>query len=235
MERQTGILCSRIAKRVEKLKDLSVMCIPSYAGGNIYQVKEGSGGEQFTADIAMKACPCRKWELCGCPCIHGVAAIGLQGEKVKEFVDECYSIAAYKRVYEPIICPCNGPNNWPKTFKTPVLPPPKMKLPGCPKTKRKKEEDEGVMRTKTDGTKELSRKSCLTLKCRICGGTDHNAKTCSHKKETTKRVEQNMNKCSLCHGLGHNRRSCQSKYHQTLLIISHKRLQRHEGHKNQVL
>lgn len=141
IERQTGDICPRIAKQLEKLKDASAFCFSSYAGGRKFQVKEVEG-EQFAVDIGDRTCTCRKWDISGIPCKHGITALSLEGMKPEDYVDECYSVAAYKCAYEPIVCPCNGPNNWPKTGFPPVLPPPKLILPRRPKTKRKLEDGE---------------------------------------------------------------------------------------------
>ncbi|KAG8376915.1 hypothetical protein BUALT_Bualt09G0113800 [Buddleja alternifolia] len=59
--------------------------------------------------IAM-SCTYRKWGLSGIPCAHALSAIFDQKQDPEDYVHSYYSIATYKRVYEPAIMGINGHN-----------------------------------------------------------------------------------------------------------------------------
>lgn len=180
VKKQKGIICPRIMKKLEKLKKESAMCYPSYVGRTKFQVREALM-EQFSVDTGVRSCSCRKWDISGIPCKHGIAAIGLEGKKPEDFVDRVYSLYAYMAAYTPIIGPCNGPNNWPRSTFDPVVPPKKMKLPGRPKMKRKLEHGEKPNKHSKNGPTKLGKKGVTVMKCTKCWKGGHNARKCPQK------------------------------------------------------
>ncbi|KAG8372441.1 hypothetical protein BUALT_Bualt12G0066500 [Buddleja alternifolia] len=50
----------------------------------------------------------KKWGLSGIPCKHAISAIFDQRDVPEDYVDECYSVDTYKRVYAPGIMGING-------------------------------------------------------------------------------------------------------------------------------
>ncbi|KAI5327669.1 hypothetical protein L3X38_027065 [Prunus dulcis] len=75
--KQTQRVGPRIFQIIEKnLKD-SGSCIAQNAGGNRFQVTHILGG-QYAVDLNTHSCSCIKWDLCGIPCCHTMAAISRQ-------------------------------------------------------------------------------------------------------------------------------------------------------------
>lgn len=86
--------------------------------------------------------------------MHAISSIALSGGEVEEYVDKCYYMETYRKVYVPIIAPINGPNLWPRVDKTQPFPPKKLRLPGRSKKSSNKEPDELVTRrTRIKGQK----------------------------------------------------------------------------------
>lgn len=84
-------------------------------------------------------------------------------------MDVCYSIGAYKRAYEPIINPTNGPNNWPKSKKPELQAPTKINLPGFPKGKRRAELGEKGYIATEGGVQRINRAGLSQYKCKNYG------------------------------------------------------------------
>ncbi|KAL4371748.1 hypothetical protein AHAS_Ahas06G0196800 [Arachis hypogaea] len=47
-----------------------------------------------------RKCSCRKWQLTGLPCCHGIAAIQRKNEKSEDYVHHKLTIEAYNRTYQ---------------------------------------------------------------------------------------------------------------------------------------
>ncbi|KAK4410830.1 hypothetical protein Sango_0156000 [Sesamum angolense] len=69
------------------------------------------------------SCSCRKWDLTGIPCNHAMSAICSQVLDPEDFVNPCYSVQTFKKVYRYAIMPVNGPKLWAQTGNIPPLPP----------------------------------------------------------------------------------------------------------------
>ncbi|KAL0373910.1 UNVERIFIED_CONTAM: hypothetical protein Sradi_3306700 [Sesamum radiatum] len=80
-------------------------------------------GARYTVDLIAHTCSCRKWELSGIPCKHGMSAICAQVLDPVDFVHSCYQVATYTKVYEPCMMPMDGASMWEKTCYIPPLPP----------------------------------------------------------------------------------------------------------------
>ncbi|GAA0167716.1 hypothetical protein LIER_22587 [Lithospermum erythrorhizon] len=89
-------------------------------------------------DLEKRQCSCRKWKLTDIPCKHACAVIKLNGDYVEDFVDECYIVGTYKKVYAPAIQLMAGPELWPQTGRQGPLPPPMIQ-----KKKNKNEGNQG--------------------------------------------------------------------------------------------
>jgi hypothetical protein len=95
--------------------------------------------------------------------------------------------------------PVEGKESWPVAPNPRPFPPVKRKMPGRPKTERRREEQE-----KPKGNK-LSRKGCK-IKCSMCGGDDHNKRKCKGnpdvvrehalKKKSAKRSRNQQDKAA---------------------------------------
>ncbi|KAH7859412.1 hypothetical protein Vadar_000761 [Vaccinium darrowii] len=170
-------ICPRIRSRMEKTKKLMGECEVIYSGGTIFEVITVL--RSFVVDIGERTCTCRKWDVCGIPCAHGMAAIITHKGDPQEYVDQCFHCSTFAKSYNYIIKPIPDQTMWVHTEFDPISPPPLRKKSGRPKKNRRKANDEPE-NPKRGGV----RKHYTTLKCRLCKQPGHNARTCS-KKSTT--------------------------------------------------
>ena len=130
-------------------------------------------------DIKKKTCTCREWDLTGIPCQHAICAIYASQSEPEKFVDEWYLEDRYLKAYNNMLKPMKGKYLWKETGLEPIHPPPHRKMPGRPKTARRKDPDE----SKKFG--KLSRKGRV-MTCRLCKSTRHNIRGCPVRKDKVK-------------------------------------------------
>ena len=108
-------------------------------------IAEISGnGWRHTVDLGKKECSCRRWQICGKPCTHALHFIFSKGEKVDQYVDDCFSVAKFKAAYEPILMPIRGQSQWPNAQPDFEMIAPKLsRSAGRPRTRRYKYRSEG--------------------------------------------------------------------------------------------
>jgi hypothetical protein len=152
----------------------------SWNGGDQYQVT-GPHGDQCVVDMGKRLCACRRWELTGMPCKHGVAAFwnmtinGQQVGALHTWVHPIYTMERWKEVYSYKVNPINGKAMWSKSeVPTTIVPPNHHKQVGRPKKARKRSAVE--MEDMTKGGR-LSKKN-TTVRCGKCGKQGHNSRTC---------------------------------------------------------
>nr|KYP42750.1 Sporozoite surface protein 2 [Cajanus cajan] len=168
-----GDILPKILKKIEKESNLSKWWIPSWAGEQVFEVKNVNLiGDKYTINLQVQECSCRKWMLTGLPCCHAISCMRYMNLDPKVFVPEYYKRATYEVVYQSMIYPVNGQQLWTKTWCPNVLPPPCKKMPGRPKKRRNLEPWE----LKKDDT-ELTRRGCRR-KCSRCKSFGHNKSTC---------------------------------------------------------
>lgn len=88
----------------------------------------------------------------------------MQRENAEKYIDKCYFRETYKKTYELMISPINGPNNWPSSDIFLLMPPEMIKLSGRTKEKRIMEKGEKDFKTSTNGALKLSRVGLNTNK-----------------------------------------------------------------------
>ncbi|KAI5354944.1 hypothetical protein L3X38_007839 [Prunus dulcis] len=94
---------------------------------------------EFAVDLRAKTCSCRRWDLCGIPCLHAIYAIFQRNEDIEDYVDKLYKKEAYLKTYGPIIRPVPSIDQWPMSC-LPAIKPPKLRIqPGRPRKVRTKE------------------------------------------------------------------------------------------------
>ncbi|KAL2249689.1 UNVERIFIED_CONTAM: hypothetical protein Sindi_2442600 [Sesamum indicum] len=155
-------------KHIEKVGD----CIPIKADNFHYQISCFDGG-QYAVDLSNHTCSCRKWELSGIPCKHAISAILNQKDDPEDYIDDCYSVIAYKRIYASAIMPISGENQWNETCFIPPLPPRFGRRSGRPSSARRRDADEPMPKKKKREERQQT-----TVKCSKCGQEKHNARTC---------------------------------------------------------
>ncbi|KAL0288645.1 UNVERIFIED_CONTAM: hypothetical protein Scaly_2723700 [Sesamum calycinum] len=90
-----------------------------------------------------------KWQLTGIPCAHAISGMYFMGYKPEDYVHEYYHKSNFLRVYNHLMMPLLGPEEWPHSDRPTLLPPISERMPGRPKKQdRRKTLDE--MKNKKD-------------------------------------------------------------------------------------
>ena len=95
------------------------------------------------------------------------------------YIAECYSIAAYKKIYSHVLEPLEGQSNWAVADHVRPQAPGYIKMPARPRKERKREEGEapkGIKMSKVGGQ----------ITCSSCNRTGHNMKSCTNNAAATK-------------------------------------------------
>ncbi|KAL8481504.1 hypothetical protein ACS0TY_027856 [Phlomoides rotata] len=96
-----------------------------------------------------------------------------------DFVDACYKVETYKRVYEPAILPISGQNEWAPTLFIPSMPPSFGRKIGRPSTARRIDPEEKSSKKSKKVRVVKMRRRQTSIKCRKCGINGHNARACT--------------------------------------------------------
>ncbi|XP_011069749.1 uncharacterized protein LOC105155556 [Sesamum indicum] len=180
-----GRICPKIRKILDKHIEKVGDCIPIKADNFHYQISCFDGG-QYALDLSNHTCSCRKWELSGIPCKHAISAIFNEKDDPEDYIDGCYSVIAYKRIYASAIMPMGGENQWNETCFIPPLPPKFGRRSGRPSTTRRRDPDEPMTKKKKEkrGNGMRVKRQQLTVKCSKCGQEKHNERTCPNKDQS---------------------------------------------------
>ncbi|XP_012831102.1 PREDICTED: uncharacterized protein LOC105952133 [Erythranthe guttata] len=175
MLKHVGKLGPNIFKKLEKIKEASANCFPTWSGGMLYEVEchEGPHVRQCSVNLEARSCTCRMWDVSGLPCKHAVSAIYMNKHQPEDYVHPCYTREAYLATYNFQICPVPGEHDYVMTGLPQLLPPIIKKQPGRPKKKRNKTADEQGSRNPS----KVSRKK-LAVTCAKCLQTGHNKRGC---------------------------------------------------------
>lgn len=136
-------------------------------------------GAQYAVDLAKHTCTCRRWDLTGIPCAHGVATIYRE--------DDPYKYAHWNslRAYTPYIHAMPSREFWPPTNHQPVAPPKYHKQAGRPKKVRGREQDE----PQPPSTLNKLPKCFSKVTCGMCGKKGHNRTTCGKRQRQASQVK----------------------------------------------
>ncbi|GAA0159798.1 hypothetical protein LIER_16497 [Lithospermum erythrorhizon] len=114
-EKWEGRLCPKPrAKLLKSIQDASG-CMPMKCDRIHFQVYSESTSNQCVMNLEKRQCSCRRWQLNGILCKHACASMILIGENVEEYVDDCYTIDTYKKVYIHAIKPMTEEEIWSTT------------------------------------------------------------------------------------------------------------------------
>jgi hypothetical protein len=83
VEEMGGTICKKIRKKVAKLVDLSNNYTPMPARKGVF------GAGKYEVNIEKKVCSCKKWQLTGIPCQHGIACLRHERRSPEAEVHEC--------------------------------------------------------------------------------------------------------------------------------------------------
>jgi len=132
---------------------------------------------QYTVDLGIRQCDCRRWELTGIPCSHAISCLRIERIPSECMVHECYSTATYLKAYGPKIYPCKDRSMWQKVEGPNVLPPVYEKKVGRPPKNRRKQPHEVMGKF---GPKMSKHGTVIT--CSYCGIEGHNRGGCKLRK-----------------------------------------------------
>ncbi|XP_042027181.1 uncharacterized protein LOC121774355 [Salvia splendens] len=149
-----------------------------------YQVSGPSG--QYVVNMREFTCSCRLWQLTGIPCTHVIATINKIGKDVEDYVSRYYLRSTMTLLYENVIYPINGMDNWPNTSEVgfELAPPRTKRQRGRPKKLRR---EELQVHRHANGSESLRR--TFVLRCRQCGQDGHNRRTCNNDPRVDARTE----------------------------------------------
>ena len=155
--------------------EMSGKCIVLWNGEDGFEVQERED-RKYIVNLQKRECTCRYWQLSGLPCCHAISSIYKSSEKLDDYIAPCFTKTAYMKTYAHVLQPVEGPANWPISDMPRPFPPAHVKMPGRPKTQRRREQWE-----KPKGTK-LS-KVGIKMTCRLCGNSTHNSRKCPKNPE----------------------------------------------------
>ncbi|XP_019173396.1 PREDICTED: uncharacterized protein LOC109168970 [Ipomoea nil] len=158
-----GPICPNIVKKIVVEEKFEGGYIPLQCDLNLFEVKKLHTEEQHHVDSGKKTCSCRKWNLTRIPCRHPICAIWMKRHIVLDYVDSCYTIEAYLKVYGCCIKEMVGPNEWPHTHREVPLPPEYKAKPGMQRKLRLRGADEKKNQITNDGVNMSRRHVSNTL------------------------------------------------------------------------
>ncbi|KAK4411779.1 hypothetical protein Sango_0250900 [Sesamum angolense] len=100
IKKHKGKLTPNIQKLIEELKKKSMEYIAHW-----------NGKDQF------------EWQLTGIPCAHAISGMYFMGYKPEDYVHEYYHKSNFLRVYNHLMMPLLGPEEWPHSDRPTLLPP----------------------------------------------------------------------------------------------------------------
>ncbi|CAI9266458.1 unnamed protein product [Lactuca saligna] len=184
IQKVVGPLTPTATTILDNIKSKAEQYVATFCGAGKYQVA-GPWQDQCIVDVGQQSCTCKRWELIGIPCKHGVAAIWDMGRNDKDvgipesFVHPCYWLSSWKEMYSFKVSPINGRSMWEKSAIPTTLLPPKHRVPiGRPKKKRTISivEKEDFVRGNTASRAHRS------VTCTKCNNVGHNARTCKGQR-----------------------------------------------------
>ncbi|KAL2930291.1 Tyrosine-protein kinase JAK1 [Bienertia sinuspersici] len=167
-------ICPRIQAKLEKSKLDARGWSAFWDGHFCYGVREGATQVRYVVSLLERTCSCYAWQLSGVPCNHAVAAIWKAQEHPEHYVSNYFTKETYLKAYAFPLEPLNGPQEWPESSKTPIIPPPFKKLQNRPTTKRKPSLGE------VDAIKLSKKGSKQSHKCSNCREPGHNKTKCPY-------------------------------------------------------
>nr|XP_033517478.1 uncharacterized protein LOC104117334 [Nicotiana tomentosiformis] len=97
--------------------------IPQKSNKWNYEIIGATIRDNWAVDLKNRTYSYRKWSIMGISCKHAIASIWAKKDDILDYVDDCYKVETYGRIYEYAILPINGPQLWAKSTKIPPWPP----------------------------------------------------------------------------------------------------------------
>ncbi|KAL0316731.1 UNVERIFIED_CONTAM: hypothetical protein Sradi_5551300 [Sesamum radiatum] len=184
IKKHKGKLTPNIQKLIEELKKKSMEYIAHWNGKDQFEV-ESCYGDKHNLHLGEKTC---SLQLTGIPCAHAISGMYFMGYKPEDYVHEYYHKSNFLRVYNHLMMPLLGPEEWPHSDRPTLLPPISERMPGRPKKQdRRKTLDE--MKNKKDEVTNCGEKrgklgrQGLVMTCKTCHVAGHNKRTCPQNRK----------------------------------------------------
>ncbi|KAL1566627.1 hypothetical protein AAHA92_02213 [Salvia divinorum] len=164
-----------IKEILDKTAGESTSWRPLWNGENEYQVTGPLG--HFVVNMRTRRCTCRLWQISGISCVHATSCILKIRHPLTDYVPPYYSRISMSALYEHVLYPINGMENWPRNSDVGFeLDPPNTKTQcGRP---RKIRREETQVRFHENRVESLQRGPIIT--CSRCGQSGHNKRTCQN-------------------------------------------------------
>lgn len=148
----------------------SAFCHAICNGGDNFEVNHHD--HRFTIHLDKKECSCRYWQLSGLPCPHAISCIYYRTNKLDEYIAPCYYVDDFRSTHVHCLQPVEGMSAWPEDDREALNAPGYIKMPGRPRTKRRREMHEPPKPTKMS-------KYGTVIRCTSCKQIGHNKSTCA--------------------------------------------------------
>ncbi|KAL4328297.1 hypothetical protein AHAS_Ahas13G0186000 [Arachis hypogaea] len=161
----TGLIAPIQVSRLEKEKKQANYWEAQWCGDdehNEFEVRKWQ--HRVRVNTRERTCSCRKWQLTGLPCCHGIAAIQRKNEKPEDYVHHKLTIEAYNRTYQFHINSIPSQEYWEHHDGLPCLPPPYKRPIGRPSKKRKKDSSEQDSGSQYHAKRRYGQITCQTCK-----------------------------------------------------------------------
>jgi hypothetical protein len=129
---------------------------------------------RFTVDLYNKVCSCRYWQLSGLPCPHAISCIFFKTNCLDDYIAPCYSTESFKKTYAHCLQPVEGMTSWPVSDREKLKAPGYVRMPGRPKTERRREATEPPKGSRMS-------KVGTVIRCTKCKQTGHNRTSCDKR------------------------------------------------------
>ncbi|CAN1779658.1 hypothetical protein LINPERHAP1_LOCUS14823 [Linum perenne] len=155
--------------------------LPYDAANGVYEVKSApnkqnrSGSNSYVVQFDARSnrkgtCTCGKFQCYKIPCSHAVACCTFAGSNWRHYVSPFYRVSKVQLMYDVSFQPILGPKDWIAHTGRPAIPNPGLRRgKGRPRHTR--------IRNEMDW-REVGRPS----KCKTCGRTEHNSRTCARRR-----------------------------------------------------
>lgn len=143
------------------------------------------------------------------------------------YIADCYSVETFKKIYAHCLQPLEGMSSWPEDDRQPLNAPGYIKMPGRPKTERRREAHEPAKATRAS-------KIGTIIRCRKCKQVGHNRSTCDkHNGEgsTTLKASASSKPRSTYSAMKHTT-ELNSKQEEEVSCICHHQCCKHVKDKN---
>jgi hypothetical protein len=158
-------ICPNILKKMNTYITHSGKCHAICNGAAQFEVMHFDN--RFTVDLYNKVCSCRYWQLSGLPCPHAISCIFFKTNCLDDYIAPCYSTESFKKTYAHCRQPVEGMTSWPVSDREKLKAPGYVRMPGRPKTERRREATEPPKGSRMS-------KVGTVIRCTKCKQTGHN-------------------------------------------------------------